>query len=115
MQGRYNNLDVDYWTIDNPTNDYPRPNINQENPQFNTTLRYKDAGYVKLRTISLGYTFPRNILDNLGLSNLRVYVTAQNPKVWSDYTVFDPETVNQIDAGDIPSNKLFIGGINLSF
>ncbi len=34
MQGRYNNLLVDYWTIDNPTNEYPRPNKNQENIQY---------------------------------------------------------------------------------
>ena len=115
MQARYNNLDVDYWTINNPTNDYPRPNRNQENPAFASTLRYKDGGFVKLRTITLGYNLPKDIAGKLGLANMRVYVSAQNPKVWSTYKVFDPESVNQIDAGDVPSNKLFIGGINLTF
>jgi TonB-linked SusC/RagA family outer membrane protein len=115
MQSRYNNLKVDYWTIDNPTNDYPRPNFNQENPVNNTVLRYKDGGFVKLRTITLGYTLPRSICDRLMVSSLRVYVSAQNPKVWSSYKVFDPESVDRIDASDIPSNKLFLGGINLTF
>jgi len=115
MQSRYNNLRIDYWTIDNPTNDYPRPNFNQENPVNNTTLRYRDGGFVKLRTITLGYSLPRSICDKLSLSNLRIYVSAQNPKVWSDYDLFDPESVDRIDAGDVPSNKLFLGGINLTF
>lgn len=115
MQSRYNNLAIDFWSIDNPTNDYPRPNFNQENPVFASTLRYKDGGFVKLRTISLGYTLPTSITSKLNISRLRFYVSAQNPKVWSSYELFDPESINQIDAGDIPSNKLFLGGINLSF
>jgi TonB-linked SusC/RagA family outer membrane protein len=115
MQSRYNNLDIDYWTIDNPTNDYPRPNFNQENPAYNTTLRYKDGGFVKLRTVTLGYSLPQSICDKLAISSLRLYVSAQNPKVWSSYKVFDPESVDRIDAGDVPSNKVFLGGINLTF
>jgi hypothetical protein len=115
MQSRYNNLKVDYWTIDNPSNDYPRPNFNQENPVNVSTLRYKDGGFVKLRTITLGYTLPQGISGKLGLSTLRVYLSAQNPKVWSSYKVFDPESVDRIDASDVPSNKLFIGGLNLTF
>lgn len=115
MQARYNNLNVDYWTIDNPTNDYPRPNKNQENPAFVSTLRYKDGGFVKLRTLTLGYNLPSSITQKLKMSNFRIYFSAQNPKVWSSYKVFDPETVNQIDAGDVPTNKLFIGGINVTF
>ncbi len=115
MQARYNNLKIDYWTIDNPTNDYPRPNKNQENPAFASTLRYMDGGFVKLRTITLGYNFANSVLSQLGLTKLRVYLSAQNPKAWSTYKVFDPESINQIDASDVPSNKLFLGGINITF
>jgi len=115
MQARYNNIKVDYWTIDNPTNEYPRPNINQENPQFASTLRYFDGGFVKLRQITLGYTLPTAVCNKILLSNMRVYVSAQNPLVWSKYTLMDPESVDSIDAGDVPSNKLFIGGISITF
>ena len=115
MQARYNNLKVDYWTFDNPSNDYPRPNKNQENPAFVSTLRYKDGGFVKVRTITLGYNFPNSIINKLGLSNFRVYVSAQNPLAWSRYKTFDPENVGSIGAGTVPSNKLFLGGINLTF
>ena len=58
MQARYNNLDVDYWTIDNPTNEYPRPNKNQENITYGSSLNYMDGGFVKIRNITLGYELP---------------------------------------------------------
>ncbi len=115
MQSRYNNLAIDYWTIDNPTNAYPRPNKVQESPAYVSTLRYMQGGFVKLRTVSLGYTFPSPILNKLGLTNLRVYVTAQNPIAWSNYKIQDPETAGNIGSGNVPSNKIFLGGINLTF
>ncbi|HZY81282.1 MAG TPA: SusC/RagA family TonB-linked outer membrane protein, partial [Cyclobacteriaceae bacterium] len=115
MQGRYNNLNVDYWTIDNPTNAYPRPNKNQEFPQRRETLRYRQGGFVKLRNVQLGYNFPRTITERLGMTSLRVYVTGQNLFAWSEYKVWDPETVNQVETGDIPPPKLMLGGLNITF
>ena len=91
MQSRYNNLAIDYWTFDNPSNAYPRPNKVQETPNFGSTLRYMDGGFIKLRTVTLGYNFSASILKKLGLTNMRVYVTAQNPLAWSSYTIQDPE------------------------
>lgn len=115
MQARYNNLNVDYWTPDNPTNAYPRPNKNQEFPQRRETLRYRQGGFVKLRNIQLGYNFPKTITERLGVSNLRLYATGQNLIAWSKYKVWDPETVNQVETGDIPPPKLILGGINIGF
>jgi hypothetical protein len=115
MQGRYNNIDVDYWTIDNPTNDYPRPNFAQEGPQYGSTLRYFDGGFVKLRTVSLAYNLPKSVTSALNISNFRIYLTAQNPLVWSKYKFMDPESIDSISAGDVPSNKVFLGGVNITF
>lgn len=115
MQARYNNLDVDYWTIDNPTNEYPRPNKNQENITYGSSLQYMDGGFVKLRNVSLGYSLPSNIVSKLHLTKLKVYVTAQNPIIWSKYKLFDPERAGNVTSGEMPSYKLFLGGIELSF
>lgn len=115
MQGRYNNLNVDYWTINNPTNEYPRPNKNQEFPQRRETLRYREGGFVKLRNINLGYNFPKPFAQRLGMQNLRVYVTGQNLVAWSKYKVWDPETINQVETGDAPPTRLFLGGLNITF
>ncbi len=115
MQARYNNLDVDYWTIDNPTNDYPRPNKNQENITYGSSLNYVDGGFVKLRNITLGYTLPESIAGKLKMTKLRVFVTAQNPITWSNYKLFDPERAGNVTSGEMPSSRLFLGGINMSF
>jgi hypothetical protein len=80
MQARYNNLDVDYWTIDNPTNDYPRPNKNQENITYGSTLRYVDGGFIKLRNVTLGYSLPTSLAERLRMSKLRIFATVQNPR-----------------------------------
>lgn len=114
MQGRYNNLDVDYWTIDNPTNAYPRPNKNQENMGiFASSLNYMDGGYVKLRNATLGYTLPENISSKIYLKRLRIYASAQNPFIWSKYKLFDPERAGNITSGEMPSYRLFLGGIEI--
>jgi TonB-linked SusC/RagA family outer membrane protein len=115
MQGRYNNLKVDYWTIDNPTNEYPRPNRNQESITYGSSLNYVDGSFVKLRNISLGYTLPESISSRLKMSSLRIFVTANNPVTWSKYKLFDPERAGNVTSGEMPSNRLFLGGVNVSF
>jgi TonB-linked SusC/RagA family outer membrane protein len=115
MQARYNNLRVDYWTVDNPTNAYPRPNKNQESITYGSTLRYMDGGFVKLRNVTLGYSLPESIISRLKMTKLRIFFTAQNPMVWSNYKLFDPERAGNVTSDQMPSNKLFLGGININF
>ena len=115
MQGRYNNLEVDYWTIDNPTNDYPRPNKNQENITYGSSLRYMDGGFVKLRNVTLGYTLPESVIDRMKMTKFRIYFTAQNPLIWSSYKLFDPERAGNVTSGEMPSSILYMGGLNITF
>ena len=124
---RYNNLDVDYWTVDNPTNAFPRPNQNQERPRNGSTLTYFDGSYLKLRNVTLGYNFPESITESIGLSRLRVYASAQNPWFTSTYETFDPEAPDRPNADDgdprqtevgsgvIPSSSVYLLGINIQF
>ncbi len=119
---RYNNLDVDYWTKDNPTNAFPRPNQNQERPRDGSSATYFDGSYVKLRNVNLGYKFPESLTNRIGMSNLRVYASGQNLWFWSKYDAFDPETSDpddtrqpQISSGTIPSTRLFILGVSAQF
>lgn len=122
--GRYSNLDVDYWTPNNPTNEYPRPNENQERPRNNSTLGYFDGSFVKLRNASFSYTVPNSVASKLKMSRLKVYVSGQNLLVFSPYDTFDPEVDNtntgsfpSIGSGDsiIPSTRLILFGINAQF
>ena len=112
---RYNNLDVDYWTINNPTNESPRPNQNQERPRNGSTLTYFDGSFLKLRNVTLGYNLPSTLTEKIGLSRLRLYASGQNLWFASEYDTFDPENNNNISIGDIPTNRLILFGINASF
>ncbi len=112
---RYNNLDVNYWTIDNPSNEAPRPNENQERPRDGSTLTYFDGSYIKLRNVTASYTLPSTVIDNLPFNNLRLYVSGENLWFGTSYETFDPEAGNEISSGDVPSNRSIIFGLKASF
>ncbi len=127
LAGRYNNLDVDYWTPNNPTNAFPRPNVNQEFPLYDRTLSYFDGTFTKVRNITLGYNIPTALTEKVKIASLRVYVSAQNPFIFSNYgDNLDPEAgrgrdatnqreqTNEIPIG-IPSVRSFLFGVNARF
>ena len=113
--GRLNDLDLNYWTPENPTNDYPRPNGNRERPLDNGTMNYVDGSFIRIRNITLGYDFSESITDKLRLEKLRLYVSAQNPFLFTanDIDGFDPE----LGIGDdyIAAPTTGILGLNVNF
>jgi TonB-linked SusC/RagA family outer membrane protein len=115
LEARYNNLNVDYWTIDNPSNANPRPNVYQEFPRDTSTRSYFNGSFIKLRNVTLGYNLPTPVANKLAMSKLRIYASAQNPIFWSTFDTWDPELAGDINAGSIPSSRQFLLGINVSF
>ena len=96
LTGRRGNVDVDYWTPENTGAAFPNPAgiISGDSPKYASTLGYFDADYFKIRTITLGYNFKQSMLKHIGLKNLRVYASVQNPFTISSYTRLsgqDPE------------------------
>ncbi|MGV3559854.1 SusC/RagA family TonB-linked outer membrane protein [Larkinella arboricola] len=115
LSGRVNQYNIDYWTRTNPTNAYPQPNSNQETPVYGSTLSYIDGSFTKIRNINLGYNFPVQIAQKLRMQSLRVYVSAQNPFVFSPYTAkyngIDPE----FPTTSTPPARTFLAGLNVKF
>jgi len=111
---------LDRWTSTNPSNTIPRAKLDPA-PVFSD--RYiEDGSFVRLKSASLGYTFPKKITKFLQLSNLKVYVSGSNLLTWTKYTGFDPEitsgdnTVSQgTDSGIYPVSKSFNVGVNITF
>lgn len=95
--GRRGQIDIDYWTPDNPDTRFPDPYgpKNSNNPKYGSTLGYFDGSYLKIRTISLGYNLTGKWTEKAGIKRIRVYGTAQNPFVlFSPYykqSGMDPE------------------------
>jgi len=113
-QANENSLRHDYWTPENPTNDFPRPNANRSRAAtlYYSTLFYEDGSFAKLRAATIGYTLPKNLLERLHISRLRVYVTGRNLFVSSKVEDYDPERGG---SQTYPMSRLFVGGINLEF
>lgn len=106
-----------YWTPENPSNDYPRPKQNTSLGAYpgNTTLNYVDGSYVKLKTATLGYTFPANVIRQAKLSNLRAYITCNNIFVKAKSHLikyYDPERGGSEDA---PLTRQLVFGLNVGF
>lgn len=116
-QGIENSSRQNYWTPENPSNDYPRPDASlskttQERSLYGTTLYYRDGSYVKLRAATLGYNIPKSVLDKLHMSSLRVYVQGKNLATWSDIEDYDPERGGAITS---PIPRVVLAGLNLGF
>lgn len=78
---------------------------------------YVDASFVRVKNITFGYSLPRKLLSNIGVSNLRLYVNVLNPFVFTDYKGFDPEwaSASLSDGSGGPSSVTYQFGINLKF
>ncbi len=109
---RNNNVVYDYWTPDNPTNAFPRPNRNIDNIEFESTLYYEKSDFLRIKTMTLGYTLPQKVVNKMTLSRFRVYFTAQNPFVFTGFSGVDPEGATGYAS---PSVSSWIVGANISF
>lgn len=109
LKGVRNGIKVDYWTIENPSNTAPRPR--DGNITYFSSLSYQDASYFRLRTLSVGYSFPKKLIEKAKMSNLRIYCTASNVFTCTKYQSYSPEA----SAGSYPEPRTVIGGLNLSF
>ena len=127
LAGRYQQIKVDYWTPNNPTNEFPRPKSNQEFPVYNSTLFYYDGTFIKLRNINFGYTFSKGIAKKIGAESVRFYSSIQQPKIWSSYLSkyngVDPEAaittsatgLTAVTDGVTPSTTVTTFGLNIKF
>lgn len=74
-----------------------------------------DASFWKVKNITLGYTFSKNILKYIGCQQARIYCTIANPFVWSKYKGFDPEWATATTKTDGPSVISYQLGLSIKF
>lgn len=109
---------LDRWTTENTGAKYPRPIANDplSGKSYNTFSAsqmdhsIQNASYLRLSTLTLAYTLPSKITNNMKLGSLRFYTTASNLFCITPYKGYDPEM------GDwYPPTRMFVFGMNLSF
>ncbi len=118
LTGRLNGVKVNYYTPENPSNSFPRPSFDVT-PQYLNALAVRDASYVRLRTVSLGYSLGKKALAQIGLDQLRFYVTGNNLFTNTDYIGYSPEvnirdTFSNADTG-YPDATSYTFGVRVKF
>ncbi len=108
---RRNTFPKNWWTPENPTNDFVMNHISAEYMAGIRGYVYEDASFIRLKDISLSYDFS-HLVNDLGVSRLRFYITGRNLVTLTSWRGLDPELDGQTGT---PLQKEFVFGINMGF
>ena len=102
---RNNSYVTEYWTPENPTNDYSRIRSLAGGVDFNV---WRDRSFIRLDNISVAYNVPQRLLSRASLSNLKFFGTVRNAQFFApEWNYWDPENSG-------PNPRIFTFGINLT-
>ena len=111
--GMYQQREIDYWTPSNTGAEWQKPVYSQAGgDSYSGLLGFKDASFIKIRNLSLGYSFSRRLLEKvgIGLSNAKVYVQGKNlGMLYSSVDFMD------LDTGWTYYNRGFTIGLQVDF
>ena len=112
---------ADRWTPENPTSNIPVAKNSSSNKDVSSRV-IEDGSFLRLKTLTLGYTLPKKALRKWGISTARVYVAGQNLWTISGYSGYDPEVSIRnsaltpgLDYSAYPRAYAVNFGINLGF
>lgn len=117
---------IDNVRVKNSGTKIPHSSINDPNDNDRISDRYvEDGSFLRIKNITLGYTFPKALLNKAKIENLRVYVNIQNLYTFTKYTGYDPEVgastqdssglTYGLDNGRYPSPAMYSFGLNITF
>lgn len=131
MYNQFDGILDRFHPVNNPNGDWPRVTTRDTNNNSRMSDLYVDSGsYLRLKALTIGYTFDKSITKKLRLQKLRVYTTMQNLFTITSYDGFDPELgdtyANEpdaksqprelgVDRGQFPQPKTFVFGVNINF
>jgi TonB-linked SusC/RagA family outer membrane protein len=90
------------------------PTYEAEVSGYRSTFWLKDASFLRLKSLEIGYDVPSTILSKVKVSSLRIYLNGSNLFTWDKLKYFDPEGSSET-GGFYPQEKIFNLGLNLSF
>ena len=110
---------LDYWTPENTDAYYAKPYFGWITKNQATQSRFiQDASYIRCKNIQLGYTLPKSVIEPIGMSNCRIYVSCDNLFTLTGMSdIFDPEALGgSYGSGKIyPLQKTVALGASISF
>jgi TonB-linked SusC/RagA family outer membrane protein len=109
---RRNTTVKDWWTPDNPTNEFVKNHLQAEYMAGIRGYKYDPANFIRLKDVSLSYDISYNVTERFGMSRIRFYVTGRNLFTHTKWRGFDPELSN---VETIPLQKEYVLGLNIGF
>lgn len=111
------------WQNPGDITDIPVATLGEKYNSELSTRFIEDGSYLRIKTLTLSYTFPHSVINRIKISNARLYVTAENLYTLRSYSGYDPEVnafgghnlAQGIDFGTYPQSRNLIIGVNLSF
>ena len=109
--GMFQQTEIDYWRPDNTGAEWQKPIYNQAGGDpYSSLLGFKDAAFVKVRNLSLGYNFDHKLISKAGIENLKLYIQGKNlGMLWSSVDFMD------LDTGATYYNRGFTIGLQVDF
>lgn len=114
-----------HWTPENPTNEYGAisgsgTTLVNQTARVSSSYYIEDASFLRLRTVTLNYSFSNNFIKKAGFAKVQVYLTGNNLHLWSKYSGYDPDVSYRdalfpgLDRVSYPRSRSYILGLNLT-
>lgn len=105
-----------YWHGEGTSNSIPRPSFTDNGGSRISSIFVVDASFFRLKNVELGYSFAKLLKKiNSPISDLKIYVSAENLFTVTSYSGLDPESTDLIDYGTYPQARSFLFGVNVKF
>ena len=108
------------WTGQGTTNELPRLTAADPNGNYSKMSDYylESGDYTRVKLMQIGYSLPNHLINKIGATRVRVYITGENLFTLTGYTGYDPEIGGQVfglDRGVYPQARSIIGGVQIQF
>jgi len=114
------------WTTENTDTDIHRLGNTRHNIGRFSDFYVEDGSFLRIKNVTIGYTFPKQWLNKMNMERLRIYATVQNLFTFTKYTGMEPEIGRSVDwsanpldigldAATYPQARTFMFGLNIGF
>ena len=102
------------WTAENPTN-FPSINASNQTLDSDSDRFLKDASFLRLKNLTVGYNFSQKMLENTFIKSLKFFVQGENLATWTKWRGFDPENTQVLSVTAFPNPRTISFGASIGF
>ncbi len=109
---RLNSFNKNFWSVDNPTNEYPA-NVDRDVNPMGMNF-YQDASFLRLQDVTFSYSLPEKVCNKLTINNAELYLNLKNMATWTKWEGLDPEFSSWNNQYATPQVKSVLIGVRVN-